>query len=224
MFCPHSFCRRAAALWGAVLGLSLASTAGSVSAEEFYLKDPLDLGAANITIDSQIRPLRGTISGFDGRVAFDPTKPEKLQGDLRIDLMNLRVGSFLVTEVLLSELCLDAAHYPTLKFSIKGVRDVKELTENNWSFTAMAAMGLRGRAGRVDFPATVTYVPDGMTERSGGKVDGDLIVLRGELSFEPADWGVSVESEIIGAIGSTVEVDFSTIGYTMRSARRSGSD
>jgi len=224
MLCSSFVRRPAAVALGAltvVLGMSVAPRA---SAEEFYLNDPLTLSAGSIKIDSRIRPLHGTVSGFTGAIRFDPAAPEKLQGDVKIPLESLHVGSFLVTEVLLSDQCLDAAKHPVVKFSIKGIDDVKEFAENSWSFTVNAAMGLRGRAGLVNFPATLVYIPDGMTERSDGSIDGDLIVLRGDVSFDPVGWGVSTDLELVGAIGDQVEIDFSAVGYTMRSARRSGSD
>lgn len=196
------------------LGSMVALVASAASAEpmRFDLEDPAGRNAVSLTIESRYQPLRGFCDRVRGDLNFDPTTGA-CSGTIVLMTEAIHFAGTGVDSMFASTEWFDFITRPQLRLTIKASAAAERLDEETWQIDAIGAMVLRGRAGGVDFPLTVTYLPGGLSERSEGAGEGDLVVLRGRLSFPRDDFGVHPDPTLMDLWGNEVEMEFSLVGW-----------
>ena len=85
---------------------------------------------------------------------------------------------------------LDAPKNPQISFTVKSLKDYK-MADGKASATVVGTFSLKGITKEIEVPATVTLLPGKLGDRTGGKMKGDLAVLRTNFTIKRSDYGIN---------------------------------
>lgn len=186
----------------------------AMNQQTFSLKDPKGVNTMVFMIDSMLEPISGHSGGISGDITFDPAKPEAAKGSVIIDSKSLVVPNARMTEKMAGDaMWLDVAKYPTMKFTIVSVKDVKkkgDAVEAN----VVGDFKVKDVTKRITVPATATYLKDGAGKRAGN-LQGDLLMIRSNFTFNRADYNIGVGTPF-EIVGNAVEIRFAVAATAAR--------
>ena len=168
--------------------LPLAST--NAAEQTFDFKDPKGVNTARFMLDAPLESISGNANGVSGTLTIDPAKPEATKGSIVIDAKTLSVENAMMKEHMLGKDWLDVATYPTITFTVTGLADFKQ--EGDVATAKVKGkFSLKGVEKEITVPAKVTFLKDKLGARTGGKMQGDLLVIRTEFTIKRSDYGVN---------------------------------
>lgn len=168
--------------------LSLA--AASAAPQTFDFTDPKGVNHAKFTLDAPLEAISGIANGVSGTMTVDPEKPEATTGSITIATSTLHVENSVMKEHMLGPDWLDAAKNPKMTFTVKSLKDYK-MSNGKASATVVGTFALKGITKEIEVPATVTLLPGKLGDRTGGKMKGDLAVLRTNFTIKRSDYGIN---------------------------------
>lgn len=176
----------------ALLSLSLLALPFAASAAEqtFDFKDPKGVNHASFKLDAPLETISGNANGVSGTLTIDPEKPEATKGTITIESKSLNVENAMMKEHMLGAEWLDAAKHPAISFTVSSLENFK-LEGDKATANVKGKFSLKGVEKDITVPATVTLLKDKLGARSGGKQQGDLLVIRTEFTIKRSDYGVN---------------------------------
>lgn len=168
--------------------LSLATA--SAAPQTFDFTDPKGVNHAKFTLDAPLEAISGIANGVSGTITVDPEKPEATTGSITIATSTLHVENSVMKEHMLGPDWLDAAKNPKMTFTVKSLKDYK-MSNGKASATVVGTFALKGITKEIEVPATVTLLPGKLGDRTGGKMKGDLAVLRTNFTIKRSDYGIN---------------------------------
>ena len=175
----------------AALLTSLASVA-TAAEQTFDFKDPKGVNTARFSLDAPLEAISGNANGISGTLTIDPENPEATKGSIVIDAKTLNVENAMMKEHMLGKEWLDVATFPSISFTVTGLTDFK-LDASTAIATAnvKGKFSLKGVEKEITVPAKVSLLKDKLGARTGGKMQGDLLVVRTEFTIKRSDYGVN---------------------------------
>lgn len=171
--------------------LTLLSLAAATAAPQtFDFTDPKGVNHAKFTLDAPLEAISGVANGVSGTITIDPEKPEATSGSITIATSTLHVENSVMKEHMLGADWLDAAKNPKITFTVKSLKDYK-VSDGKASATVVGTFALKGVTKEIEVPATVTLLPGKLADRTGGKMKGDLAVLRTNFTIKRSDFGIN---------------------------------
>ena len=171
--------------------LTLLSLAVATAAPQtFDFTDPKGVNHAKFTLDAPLEAISGVANGVSGTLAIDPEKPQATTGSIVIATSTLHVENSVMKEHMLGPDWLDAAKNPQISFTVKSLKDYK-MADGKASATVVGTFSLKGITKEIEVPATVTLLPGKLGDRTGGKMKGDLAVLRTNFTIKRSDYGIN---------------------------------
>ncbi len=170
--------------------LLLSAAAPQAAEQTFDFKDPKGVNHARFTLDAPLETISGNASGVSGTLTIDPEKPEATKGSIVIDAKTLSVENAMMKEHMLGKEWLDVATHPNITFTVTGLTDYKkdgDLATAN----VKGKFSLKGVEKEIVVPAKVALLKDKLGARTGGKMQGDLLVVRTEFTIKRSDYGVN---------------------------------
>ena len=164
--------------------------AATAAEQTFDFKDPKGVNTARFTLDAPLETISGSANGVSGTLTIDPAKPEATKGSIVIDAKTLSVENAMMKEHMLGAEWLDVAKNPTISFTVSGLSDFKMEGEKATA-KVKGKFSLKGVEKDITVPATVTLLKDKLGARTGGKMQGDLMVIRTEFTIKRADYGIN---------------------------------
>lgn len=168
--------------------LSIATA--SAAPQTFDFTDPKGVNHAKFTLDAPLEAISGIANGVSGTITVDPEKPEATTGSITIATSTLHVENSVMKEHMLGPDWLDAAKNPKMTFTVKSLKDYK-MSNGKASATVVGTFALKGITKEIEVPATVTLLPGKLGDRTGGKMKGDLAVLRTSFTIKRSDYGIN---------------------------------
>ena len=168
--------------------LLFAST--NAAEQTFDFKDPKGVNTARFMLDAPLESISGNANGVSGTLTIDPAKPEATKGSIVIDAKTLSVENAMMKEHMLGKDWLDVATHPTITFTVTGLADFKQEGELATA-KVKGKFSLKGVEKEITVPAKVTFLKDKLGARTGGKMQGDLLVVRTEFTIKRSDYGVN---------------------------------
>ncbi len=104
-------------LWAAAAGLSLASAHPALAAPRHWPLDPSHAAVGFRAYVLDMWPVDGVFTQFHGVLVFDASAPERCEVDVTVDVASLALSNPALRDEVLSPGLLDAAAYPTLRYS-----------------------------------------------------------------------------------------------------------
>lgn len=168
----------------------LSFTVATAAPQTFDFTDPKGVNHAKFTLDAPLEAISGVANGVSGTLTIDPQKPEATTGSVTIATSTLHVENSVMKEHMLGPDWLDATKNPQITFTVKSLKDFK-MTDGKASATVVGTFALKGVTKEIEVPATVTLLPGKLADRTGGKMKGDLAVLRTNFTIKRSDYGIN---------------------------------
>lgn len=189
---------------------ALLATQAFAEETAFDFKDPKGVNNIVFKLDAPLESISGTTNGISGIVLADPTNPEKIQGKIIVDAKSLTVPNPMMQEHMLGAEWLETAKYPEITFEIKEVLNSKK-NENSGTADVKGIFTLKGVSKEVIVPINATYLPGRLGDRTGGKVQGDLLVIRTNFQINRGDYGIK-QGENLDKVSDVIDISLAVAG------------
>ncbi len=176
----------------------------------FDYKDPKEISAVSLTLDSPLEPIVGYAKGISGTVFFDPLHPERSTGKLAVDVSSVQFANDGYTATA-QGYALNGKKWPQLLLAIRRVESVRKLSATRYSGVVLADFTCRGVTRPKRLVVTADLFPGKADERTNGRVKGDLLVLRTRFSVSRKAHGIS-EGIPDSMVGDAIEVGVAVVG------------
>ncbi len=201
------------------LTLALAGSlwAGSALAEPktFDFKDPKGVNNAVFKLDAPLESINGTANGISGTVRFDPAHPAGLTGKIVVEAASLHVPNPLMKEHMQGKDWLDVATHKEISFEVTRVNQVKT-SGNETTAEVTGKFTLKGVPREITVPVRLTYLPGKLADRTNGRMQGDLLVVRSTFTIKRSDFNVNPGAPT-DKVADEVELTLSLAGAAPRS-------
>jgi polyisoprenoid-binding protein YceI len=188
----------------------LLATQAFAAETAFDFKDPKGVNNIVFKLDAPLESISGTTNGISGVVLADPANPEKIQGKIIVDAKSLTVPNPMMQEHMLGAEWLETAKYPEITFEIKEVLNSKK-NENSGTADVKGIFTLKGVSKEVIVPVNATYLPGRLADRTGGKVQGDLLVIRTNFKINRGEYGIK-QGENLDKVSDVIEISLAVAG------------
>ena len=206
-------CGKRLLMFGLILILILALTAVRRSEAEtmlFDYKDPKEISAVSLTIDSKLEPIFGYAKGISGTVRFDPAHPKATTGNIAVAVDSVQFANEGYTATARG-FALEGKKYPTIAFILKKVLSVTRPAPNIYQGMVQADFVCKGVTLPMTVPVTASFFPGRAAERTNGQFEGDVLVLRTHFNVSRTKLGISagIPTDLVA---DAVEVHVSCVG------------
>jgi len=157
--------------------------------QTFDFKDPKGVNNAVFKLDAPLESINGTASGISGTVKIDWEKPEEATGTITVETESMTVPNPVMQEHLHAEDWMHVEKHETITFELKELSNVKK-EGNKGTADATGTFTMKGQSKEVTVPVTVTYLPGKLADRSNGKMEGDLLVIRTDFKVNRSEFGI----------------------------------
>lgn len=181
----------------------------------FDFKDPKGVNNVVFKLDAPLESISGTASGISGTIQADPEKHTAVTGKIVVDAKSLTVPNPLMQEHMLGPDWLDTAKHPEITFEIKEIINDKR-DGNTGSAEIKGVFTLKGISKEITVPATVTYLPGRLADRTNGQQKGDLLVVRTNFQIKRGDFGIKA-GENLDKVSDVIDISLSVAGAAPKS-------
>jgi polyisoprenoid-binding protein YceI len=193
------------------LALAALLSSHALAAEvAFDFKDPKGVNNIVFKLDGPLESISGTTNGISGTITADPANPEDIKGKIIVDAKTLTVPNPMMQEHMLGAEWLDTAKNPEITFEIKDVLNSKK-DGNSGTAEVKGIFTLKGVAKEVIVPVKVTYLPGRLADRTGGKMEGDLLVVRTNFQINRGDYGIK-QGENLDKVSDVIDISLALAG------------
>ncbi len=195
-----------------ILGLAfgLALTSSTVAAKVFDFTDPKGVNHIRFNLDAPLEAIAGTGNGISGTIHFDPADPDSIRGRIVLTTESLTVPNSTMREHLHGANWLNAAENPEIVFEALSV-EIMGHEDNVTTAHIEGMLTLNGVSREVTVPATFTYLPDRLSARSGGQMEGDILVVRSEFSVMRSDFNIR-PGQNLDTVAEEIELSLALAG------------
>ncbi len=185
---------------------------GAVAAElEFDFKDPKEISAVSLALDSKLEPIVGYAKGLSGKIVFDPANPAATKGKIAVDVSSVQFANDGYTATARGPAGLNGDKYPQIFFTLKKVLNVVKTPANMFRATVLADFTCHGVTTSLTIPVTASYYPGLAEQRTNGKFRGDVLILRTHFNVSRTRQGISAGIPI-ELVGDVIEVRVACVG------------
>jgi len=189
---------------------ALLSTHALATEVAFDFKDPKGVNNIVFKLDGPLESISGTTNGISGTITADPANPEDIKGKIIVDAKTLTVPNPMMQEHMLGAEWLDTAKNPEITFEIKDVLNSKK-DGNSGTAEVKGIFTLKGVSKEVIVPVKVTYLPGRLADRTGGKIQGDLLVVRTNFQINRGDYGIK-QGENLDKVSDVIDISLALAG------------
>ena len=189
---------------------ALLSTHALASEVAFDFKDPKGVNNLVFKLDAPLESISGTTNGISGTITADPANPEDIKGKIIVDAKTLTVPNPMMQEHMLGAEWLDTAKNPEITFEIKEVLNSKK-DGNTGTADVKGIFTLKGVSKEVVVPVKVSYLPGRLADRTGGKIQGDLLVVRTNFQINRGDYGIK-QGENLDKVSDVIDISLAVAG------------
>jgi len=199
----------------ALLALGMAGTLmAGIDAEAsdfaFDFKDPKEISAVSLTLDSKLEPIVGYAKGLSGIVNFDPAHPQATTGRIAVDVASVQFANEGYTATARGY-ALNGDKYPQIFFTMRKVVSGTRVSENEFKGIVEADFTCKGVTLPLTVPVSAHYFPGLAEERTNGKFKGDVLVVRTHFAVSRTKLGISAGIPV-NLVGDSVEVGVACVG------------
>lgn len=128
--------------------------------------------------------VKGSFTGLQGTITFDPQSPALGNMDVTIDANTVNTNNSSRDNHLKEESYFDTKNYPTIKFVSS------QITGSNGNYTVTGKLTIKGKTKEITFPFTATPGTEGMTFTGSFKINrkdfdvGGTSIISNELEVK----------------------------------------
>lgn len=156
--------------------------------------------------------IRGTASGVSGSFTMNPKDVSSIRGTISAKVSTMKTGNTTRDKHLKSSDWLDAAKYPTIKFTISSIRSAS-VTGNKVKATAVGSFTMHGVTKTISVPFELTYIDASAATKK--RASGDLVMIEADFTISLDDFNVSGKDGMVGSkVGETISINAKLFGHT----------
>lgn len=178
--------------------------------KDFDFKDPKGVNNATFKLDAPLETITGTANGVSGTLTVNPEDPEATKGKIIIDAKSLHVENPVMKEHLHGKEWLDSSAHGEISFTVTALKNLKQ-NGNVVETTVEGDFLLKGVKKAISAPAKITFLPDKLADRTGGKMKGDLLVVRSSFTIKRSDFGINTAAPA-DKVADEVEISLAIAG------------
>jgi polyisoprenoid-binding protein YceI len=196
--------------------LLLATAASTLALQSFAqlttfdFEDPKGVNNVVFKLDAPLESINGTANGIKGSITGDPTNPQKVEGKIIVETKSLKVSNALMQEHMLGPQWLDAEKNPEITFEVKEILNAKK-DANSGTAQVKGIFTLKGISKEITAPAKMSYLPGRLADRSNGKMQGDLLVIRTNFQINRSNFGIK-PGENLDKVSEVIDISLSSAG------------
>lgn len=177
--------------------------------QTFNFADKGGRNQASFFSTTPLEDIRGLSNDVKGTVTFNVNDIKTLKGKISVSVASIKTAIDLRDEHLRSENWLDAARYPEITFTIKSIKDVKQLADNKLQAKVVGDFTLKGVTKEITADATLTYLDE--SEQTKMRAPGDLLGVQASFKVKLSEFGVN--NKLVGQkVAENVEVSINMVG------------
>lgn len=177
--------------------------------QTFNFADRGGRNQASFFSTTPLEDIRGLSNDVKGTVTFNVNDIKSLKGKISVSTASIKTGIDLRDEHLRSADWLDAEKYPEITFTIKSVKEVKQVTDNQLQIKVVGDFTLKGITKEITADATLTYLDE--SEQTKMRAPGDLLGVKATFNVQLSDFGV--KNKIVGQkVAENIEVSVNMVG------------
>lgn len=177
--------------------------------QTFNFADKGGRNQASFFSTTPLEDIRGLSNDVKGTVTFNVNDIKTLKGKISVSVASIKTGIDLRDEHLRSDNWLDATKYPEITFTIKSIKDVKQLANNKLQAKVVGDLTLKGVTKEITADATLTYLDE--SEQTKSRAPGDLLGVQASFNVKLSDFGV--KNKIVGQkVAENIEVSINMVG------------
>lgn len=177
--------------------------------QTFNFADRGGRNQASFFSTTPLEDIRGLSNDVKGTVTFNVNDIKSLKGMISVSTASIKTGIDLRDEHLRSADWLDADKYPEITFTIKSVKEVKQITDNQLQIKVVGDFTLKGITKEITADATLTYLDE--SEQTKMRAPGDLLGVKATFNVKLSDFGV--KNKIVGQkVAENIEVSVNMVG------------
>lgn len=176
----------------------------------FDFKDPKGVNNVTFHLDAPLESINGTANGVSGTITVDPENVAATKGKISVTTESLTVPNAMMKEHMLGEQWLNAKKNPEITFEVKSLSDI-ETKGNVTKADVTGTFTLNGVSKEITVEAKVTYLPGKLGDRTMGKVQGDLVVIRAEFEIKRSDYNIQ-PGQNEDKVGNEIELKLAIAG------------
>jgi polyisoprenoid-binding protein YceI len=194
--------------------LIVSFTASAVAATVFDFTDPKGVNNVRFELDAPLEAISGTGNGISGNITFDIENPAATTGRIILQTTSLMVPNNSMREHLLGANWLNAEANPEIVFEALSLK-VLSIAENRVEAHITGNLTLNGITREINVPASFTYLPNRLADRTGGRMQGDLLVVRSQFSIARSDYNIR-KGQNLDTVAENIELSLSIAGAAPR--------
>ncbi len=185
------------------------------ASQTFDFKDPKGVNNAVFLLDAPLESINGTANGVSGTVTYDPADPASLKGKIVVDASSLHVTNPMMKEHMQAKDWLDVANHKQITFEAKKLTGINR---NGHEVTAdlTGDFTLKGVTKELTVPVRLTYLPGKLADRTGGRLKGDLLVVRCTFKISRSDFGINPAASA-DTVSNEIQLTLSLAGASPKS-------
>ncbi|BDQ02971.1 YceI family protein [Ignavibacterium sp.] len=177
--------------------------------QTFNFADRGGRNQASLFSTTPLEDIRGLSNDVKGTATFNVNDIKSLKGKISVSTASIKTGIDLRDEHLRSADWLDADKYPEITFTIKSVKEVKQVTDNQLQIKVVGDFTLKGITKEITADATLTYLDE--SEQTKMRAPGDLLGVKATFNVKLSDFGV--KNKIVGQkVAESIEVSVNMVG------------
>jgi polyisoprenoid-binding protein YceI len=184
------------------------------AATVFDFEDPKGVNNIRFDLDAPLEAISGTGNGISGTITFDPENPAATSGRIVLQTASLIVPNASMREHLHGENWLNAAANPEIVFEAVTV-EVKNQDGNRVETHVTGNLTLNGVTREITVPVSFTHLPDRLADRTGGRMQGDLLVVRSQFSVKRSDFNIR-KGQNLDTVAEKIELNMAVAGAAPR--------
>lgn len=192
-----------------LIALLFVTASGLAEPLTFDFKDPKGVNNAAFKLDAPLESVNGSANGISGTVQFDPADPSTTSGKIVVDAKTLMVPNPMMKQHLHSDMWMDTARYPEIRFETKELKNVKT-SGINTTAEVTGKLTIRGTTREITVPVKFTYLKDKLSQRVPN-LKGDLLVIRANFTIKRADFGIN-SGQMEDKVSDEIELTLSVAG------------
>ena len=195
-----------------VSAFAVQSTANA--AQSFNFEDPKGVNTIRFNLDAPLEQISGTTNGVTGNIDFDIGAPESISGTLVVDATSIKVPNPVMLDHIHSEGWINSSKYGEITFKTSSISKIeKDVASVKAHVTG--TFSLHGVSKEITAPVTFTYLPGKLADRSNGKMEGDLLVLRTNFTINRSEFGIK-PGQVTDKVAEEIVISMALAGYAAK--------
>lgn len=175
---------------------------------DFY--DKAGRNHATFFSTTPLEDITGTANGISGIVSFNTADfANTLKGEVTVEVESINTGIELRNQHLRSKNWLNSKKYPYIKFVIKSVNNVKQISDNKLTFDVIGNFTLHGITKEIIANSEAIYLEE--NDETKKRAEGDLLGVRAKFFIMLSDY--NIDNQIIGSkVAEKIDITVNLIG------------